>query len=60
MEPLRQKAGKTIVELAVRDFNKPIGVATCRLGREIPEPYQVFAPMIDGVRKILSESGRHE
>ena len=55
---LCQEASRTIVELAVRDFNKPIGVATYRLGREIPKPYHVLAPMIDGVRKILTESGR--
>ena len=56
---LCQEASRTIVELAVRDFNKPIGVATYRLGKKIPEPYQVLAPMIDGVRKILTENGHH-
>ena len=56
---LCQEGSRTIVELAVRDFNKPIGVATYRLGKKIPEPYQVLAPMIDGVRKILMENGHH-
>ena len=56
---LCQEANRTIVELAVQDFNKPIGVATYRLGSEIPEQYKPLIPMIDGVRKILTESG-HE
>lgn len=53
---LCQEANKTIVELAVRDFNKPIGVATYHLGGEIPEPYRVLIPMLDGVQRILSTS----
>ena len=56
---LCQEANRTIVELAVQDFNKPIGVATYRLGSEIPEQYRPLIPMIDGVQKILTESG-HE
>ena len=56
---LCQEANRTIVELAVQDFNKPIGVATYRLGSEIPEQYKPLIPMIDGVQKILTESG-HE
>ena len=33
---LCQEASRTIVELAIRDFNKPIGVETYRLGKDIP------------------------
>ena len=54
---LCQEANRTIVELAVQDFNKPIGVATYRLGSEIPEPYRVLIPMLDGVQRIISENG---
>ena len=56
---LCQEANRTIVELAVQDFNKPIGVATYRLSSEIPEQYKPLIPMIDGVQKILTESS-HE
>ena len=56
---LCQEANRTIVELAVQDFNKPIGVATYRLGSEIPEQYKPLIPMIDGVQRILTESS-HE
>jgi predicted nuclease of restriction endonuclease-like (RecB) superfamily len=51
---LCRKAKKTIVEFAVRDFNKPMGVATYKLGKDIPEPYQSLIPVIDGVQQILS------
>ena len=56
---LCQEANRTIVELAVQDFNKPIGIATYRLGSEIPEQYRPLIPMIDGVQRILTESS-HE
>jgi predicted nuclease of restriction endonuclease-like (RecB) superfamily len=57
---LCQEANRTIVELAVQDFNKPIGVATYRLGNEIPEPYRVLIPMLNGVQRIISENGNQE
>jgi predicted nuclease of restriction endonuclease-like (RecB) superfamily len=53
---LCKKAKKTTVEFAVRDFNKPMGVATYRLGGKIPEPYDSLIPVIDGVQEILLNS----
>lgn len=53
---LCKEANRSIVELAVRDFNKPMGVATYRLGKDIPEEYRSLIPIIDGVQKIISES----
>ena len=47
---------KTVVELAVQDYDKPMGVATYRLGTGIPEPYSSLVPLIDGVQQILSDS----
>jgi hypothetical protein len=47
---------KTIVELAVRDFGKPMGVATYRSLKNIPEEYKSLKPFIAGVREILSAS----
>ena len=47
---------KTVVELAVQDYDKPMGVATYRLGNEIPEPYKKLIPLIDGVQQIILES----
>jgi len=47
---------KTVVELAVQDYDKPMGIATYRLGTGIPEPYTALVPLIDGVQQILSEN----
>jgi len=53
---LCQEMNQTVVELAVQDYNKPMGVATYRLGTGIPEPYTTLVPLIDGVQQILSET----
>jgi predicted nuclease of restriction endonuclease-like (RecB) superfamily len=50
---------KSIVELAVRDFGKPMGVATYRTLKNIPEEYQSLKPFIAGVQEILS-AGKDE
>jgi predicted nuclease of restriction endonuclease-like (RecB) superfamily len=52
---LCQELNKTVVELAVRDYNKPLGVATYRLGTGIPDPYKSLIPLINGVQQIVSE-----
>lgn len=56
---LCKEAKRGVVELAIRDFNKPLGVAIYRTGREIPEPYQALIPLVTGVKKILSEETDH-
>ena len=48
---------RTVVELAVQDYGKPMGVATYRLGTGIPEPYIALIPLLDGVQQLLSENG---
>jgi RecB family endonuclease NucS len=53
---LCQEMNRTVVELAVQDYNKPMGVATYRLGAQIPEPYASLIPVIDGVQQILLEN----
>jgi hypothetical protein len=39
--------------ISLRHFNKPMGVALYRTDKEIPNDYQILAPVISGVRKIL-------
>lgn len=53
---LCQEMNRTVVELAVQDYEKPMGVATYRLGTDIPEPYTSLIPVIDGVQQMLKES----
>jgi hypothetical protein len=47
---------RTVVEMAVQDYDKPMGVATYRLGTDIPEPYKALIPLIDGVQQIVTEN----
>ena len=54
---LCREMNRTVVELAVQDYDKPMGVATYRLGADIPAAYASLIPVIDGVQQILLESG---
>ncbi|MBR1835892.1 MAG: DUF1016 family protein, partial [Kiritimatiellae bacterium] len=54
---LCEKMNKGFVEFAVRDKSKPLGIATYRTLRSIPEPYKSLAPVIDGVKKVLTQAG---
>ena len=56
---LCQDINRAVVELAVRDYDKPMGVATYRLGTGIPEPYTSLIPLIDGVQQIMSEKAKN-
>ena len=50
---LCREANKSVVELAIRDYTKPLGVATYRTADELPESYQVLAPIIEEAPKLL-------
>lgn len=50
---LCREANKSVVELAIRDYTKPMGVATYRTGDELPRNYKVLAPIIEEVPKML-------
>jgi predicted nuclease of restriction endonuclease-like (RecB) superfamily len=54
---LCREMNRTVVELAVQDYDKPMGVATYRLGADIPAAYASLIPVIDGVQKILLKNG---
>jgi predicted nuclease of restriction endonuclease-like (RecB) superfamily len=53
---LCEKMNKGFVEFAVRDKSKPLGIATYKTLKSIPKPYRTLAPVIEGVRRVLSES----
>lgn len=53
---LCREANKSIVELAIRDYTKPMGVATYRTADELPSGYKVLAPIIEEVPKLLDET----
>lgn len=51
---LCKEAKKNIVELAIRDFSKPMGVSTYRLASEIPEHYAALKPIAESADQLLS------
>lgn len=57
---LCETVNKPVVELAVQGYSQPIGIATYRALRNIPEPYKTLAPVIDGVRRVLVEHGKEK
>jgi predicted nuclease of restriction endonuclease-like (RecB) superfamily len=57
---LCQEMNRTVVELAVQDYDKPMGVATYRLRTGIPDPYKSLIPLIDGVQQIILANGEEE
>jgi hypothetical protein len=46
---------KTIVEYALRESNKPIGVATYRIVSKLPKELQGLLPSPEQVAKLLEE-----
>lgn len=53
---LCHEANKSVVELAIRDYSNPMGVATYRTADELPDNYKVLAPILEEVPKILDET----
>jgi RecB family endonuclease NucS len=50
---LCKEANRNIVEFAVRDYTKPMGVATYRTKNEMPKNFQKALPDIEEMKKIL-------
>lgn len=53
---LCREMDRTVVELAIRDYNKPMGVATFRLGENAPEKYNNLLPDISALNELIQES----
>lgn len=52
---LCREMDRTVVELAIQDYTKPMGVATFRLGEDAPEQYKNILPSIDGLNELIQE-----
>lgn len=50
---LCKEANRSIVEFAVRDYTKPMGVATYRTRNEMPVPLQKALPDLDEMKHLL-------
>ena len=57
---LCKKASKNIVEFAVRDYTKPMGVATYRTRNEMPEELQKALPDFDDMKKLLESADNEQ
>ena len=55
---LCEKMNKGFVEFAVRDKSKPLGIATYQTLKSIPKPYKALAPVIEGVKRVLTENAK--
>ena len=53
---LCQDANRKFVEIMVRDYDKPMGVATYRTAQEMPENLRKTLPDIDKLQNLLSEN----
>ena len=52
---LCKEANRTIAEYAVRDYAKPMGVATYRTSAEMPEKLRKALPDIEDLKKLLEQ-----
>ena len=50
---LCKSADKSIVEYLIKDYNKPMGVATFRTSEEMPEKFRKALPDIEELKKLL-------
>jgi len=50
---LCKEAQRSIVELSVRDFTKPMGVITYKLGDKIPDQLQPLLPIMEAAEHLL-------
>ncbi len=46
---------RPVVELAVRRYSMPLGVATYRTSEDVPPAYKALKPLLDGSQKLLAE-----
>jgi len=53
---LCKEANRNVVEFAVRDYTKPMGVATFRTNNEMPENLRKALPDIEDMRKLLESA----
>jgi len=57
---LCKEASRNIVEFAVRDYTKPMGVATYKTRNEMPKEWQKALPDVDDMKRLLENTTRKE
>ena len=48
---------KAVVELAVRDYNNPMGVATYSIPNDVPDKYKSLCPIMQKAKELLETMG---
>ena len=48
---------RPVVELAVRRYSMPLGVATYRTSEDVPAAYKTLKPLLEGSQRLLEEIG---
>ena len=54
---LCKDANRAFVDYVVRDFDKPMGVATYKMTQDMPQKLRDALPPIEGLKALLEESG---
>lgn len=57
---LCQNMNKSVVELAVRSYSNPMGVATYRLPSDVPEEYKAMRPIMEHAQLLLASDKKEE
>ena len=56
---LCKSANREYVEFMIRDYSKPMGVATYKTADEMPENMRKALPDIDALKKLISTQGQN-
>ena len=57
---LCKSANREYVEFMIRDYSKPMGVATYKTADDMPENMRKALPDIDALKKLISDKGQGE
>ena len=57
---LCKSANREYVEFMIRDYSKPMGVATYKTADDMPEKFRKALPDIDALKKLMSEGQDNE
>ncbi|MDE7166418.1 MAG: PDDEXK nuclease domain-containing protein [Bacteroidaceae bacterium] len=52
---LCREMDRTVVEIAIRDYSKPMGVATFRLGKDAPEDLTRVLPDFENLKQLMDD-----
>ena len=57
---LCHEMSRSVVELTIGRHNTPLGVATYRTAKDVPDEFKSLRPLLDGAQRLLDESNDDE